>query len=141
MKNMLKTQELTVNSNLTDIGRIRDFLKKNLADLKLSEEEEFAIELALLEICTNIVRYAYPDKKDKIHLKSWRKERKIFFEIRDNGIPFDPTEAREPDIDKIISTQNVGGFGILISRKMMDGFDYKREKHQNVLTMYKTVSP
>ena len=133
-------QELTVNSNLNDIDKVRDFLKVSLLDLRLSEEEYFAIELSLLEIYTNIVRYAYPEKKDKIFLKIWREGQKVFFEIRDNGIPFDPTEAQKPDIDKIIATEKVGGFGILISRRLMDGFDYKREKSQNVLVLYKTIS-
>lgn len=140
MKSKDKMQELTVNSNLTDIDKVRDFLKMSLGDLRLSEEDYFAIELSLLEIYTNIVRYAYPEKKDKIFLKIWRKDQKVFFEIRDNGIPFDPTEVREPDIDKIIATEKVGGFGILISRTLMDGFSYKREKSQNVLVLYKTVS-
>jgi anti-sigma regulatory factor (Ser/Thr protein kinase) len=140
MKSKDKMQELTVNSNLTDIDKVRDFLKVSLGDLRLSEEDYFAIELSLLEIYTNIVRYAYPEKKDKIFLKIWRKDQKLFFEIRDNGIPFDPTEVREPDIDKIIATEKVGGFGILISRTLMDGFNYKREKSQNVLILYKTVS-
>lgn len=140
MKSESMMQELIVNSNLNDIDKVRDFLKLSLADLRLTEEEYFAIELSLLEIYTNIVRYAYPDKKDKIFLKIWREDQKLFFEIRDNGIPFDPTEAREPDIDKIIATEKVGGFGILISRTLMDGFDYKREKSQNVLILYKTVS-
>jgi anti-sigma regulatory factor (Ser/Thr protein kinase) len=140
MKTMAKMQELTVNSNLADIDKVRDFLKVSLEDLRLSEEDYFAIEISLLEIYTNIVRYAYPQKKDKIFLKIWRKDQKVFFEIRDNGIPFDPTEIQEPDIDKIIVTEKVGGFGILISRTLMDGFDYKREKNQNVLILYKTVS-
>lgn len=132
--------ELTVASSLSDIDKVRQFLKIKLADLEISEEDYFAIELSLLEIYTNIIRYAYPDKKDKIFLKFWEKSQVLYFEIRDNGIPFDPTQAIKPDIEKIISSENVGGFGILISRTLMDGFSYKREKDQNVLLMHKNIS-
>jgi anti-sigma regulatory factor (Ser/Thr protein kinase) len=105
----------------------------------LSEEEYFTIELSLLEICTNIIRYAYPDKKDKIFLKTWRENDCFFLEIRDNGIPFDPRKAKKPDINEILRTEQVGGFGVLISRKFMDGFDYKRKQNQNILIISKII--
>ncbi len=133
-------EQLIIDSEFSEIDKVRNFLKKNLLNLNLSEEEYFTIELSLLEICTNIVRYAYPENKDKIFLKTWRDKDKFFLEIRDNGIPFDPREAKEPDIKKILETEQVGGLGILISRQFMDGFDYKREHNQNILIMFKKIS-
>ncbi len=133
-------EQLIIDSEFSEINKVRSFLKKNLLNLNLSEEEYFTIELSLLEICTNIVRYAYPENKDKIFLKTWRDKDKFFLEIRDNGIPFDPREAKEPDIKKILKTEQVGGLGILISRQFMDGFDYKREHNQNILIMFKKIS-
>ncbi len=132
-------EQLIIDSELSEIDKVRSFLSKNLLKLNLTEEEYFAIELSLLEICTNIVRYAYPEKKDKIFLKSWIDKDKFFLEIRDNGIPFDPREAKKPDINEIIETEQIGGFGILISRQFMDGFDYKREHNQNILIMFKKI--
>lgn len=135
-------EHLIIESKFSEIDKVRSFLDKNLSHLNLSEEEYFAIELSLLEICTNIVRYAYPESKDKdkIFLKSWRENNTFFLEIKDNGIPFDPTEAKKPDINKILETEQVGGFGILISRQFMDGFDYKRKNKQNILTISKKFS-
>jgi len=132
-------EQLIIESELSEIDKVRIFLKNNLPDSILSEEEYFTVELSLLEICTNIVRYAYPDKKDKIFLKTWNEKKKIFFEIRNNGIPFDPKKAKKPDIDEILKSEQVGGFGVLISRKFMDGYDYKREDNQNILTIYKII--
>lgn len=132
-------EQLIIDSEFSEIEKVRSFLKKNLLNLNLTEKECFTIELSLLEICTNIVRYAYPEKKDKIFLKTWRDKDKFFLEIRDNGIPFDPRETKKPDIKKILESEQVGGFGILISRKFMDGFDYKREHNQNILIMFKKI--
>ena len=133
-------EQLIIDSKLSEIDKVRSFLNKNLLNLNLPEEEYFAIELSLLEICTNIMRYAYPEKKDKIFLKTWRDKDKLFLEIRDNGIPFDPTEAKEPDINEILETEQVGGFGIFISRQFMDGYEYSREHDQNILTIFKKLS-
>lgn len=132
-------EQLIIESELSEIDKVRKFLHKNLLDSNLSEEEYFTIELSLLEICTNIVRYAYPDKKDKIFLKTWKENKCFFLEIRDNGIPFDPRKAKKPDINEILKTERVGGFGVLISRKFMDGFDYKRKQNQNILIISKII--
>lgn len=92
-----------------------------------------------MEMCTNVIRYAYPQDKGDVFLKSWKDEGKIFFEIKDKGIPFDPNKMKTPDIKEIIKSEKTGGYGIFLSRKLMDGFNYKREKDQNILTMYKKI--
>ncbi|MDH4218538.1 MAG: ATP-binding protein [Candidatus Aminicenantes bacterium] len=132
-------KSLKIESNLSEIDKIRSFLKDVLGDYNLSEEAFYLIELALLEMCINIVRHAYPDAKGEISLKIWSQEGKVFFEIRDWGVPFNPRDAQEPDIHEMISKGKTGGLGILLARKLMDGFQYKREDNQNVLVMHKKI--
>jgi len=131
--------KLKINSNLAELEKMRTFLKKSFEGLNCSDKDYFKIELALLEICVNIIRYAYPNEKGQIYLKIWQSEGKMFLEIRDWGVPFDPRELKEPDIQEIIESEKKGGLGVFLSRKLMDGFDYKREKDQNVLTIYKSI--
>jgi anti-sigma regulatory factor (Ser/Thr protein kinase) len=126
-------------SDLAELDKMRAFLRENLEGLSVSDKDYFKIELALLEICVNIIRYAYPNDKGEIFLKIWLDEGKMFLEIRDWGVPFDPRRLEEPDIQEIIKSEKKGGFGVFLSRKLVDGFDYKREKDQNVLTIYKTI--
>jgi len=130
---------LEVNSELSEINKIRAFLKRNLRVLNISEEDFYIIELSLLEICINIIRYAYPGKKGKIFLKTWRELKKVYLEIRDDGIPFDPRETKKPDIQEIVNSEKKGGLGVFLTRKLMDGLDYKRENNQNILTLYKVI--
>lgn len=130
---------LQITSDLAELDKVRNFLKESLEDLRISDKDYFKIELSLLEICVNIIRYAYPVEKGDIMLKAWQQEGKMFFEIRDNGIPFDPRKLEKPDIKEIIRKEKTGGLGIFISRSLMDGFDYRREDNQNVLTIYKIV--
>jgi serine/threonine-protein kinase RsbW len=130
---------LTVNSDLAELNKIRAYLKENLSALSISETDYYTIELSMLEICVNIIRYAYPKDQGKIHLKTWQDNNKFYLEISDDGIPFDPITVEEPDLEKMISNGQKGGFGIFLARKLMDGFDYKRENDQNILIIYKTI--
>ena len=133
-------ETLSVRSELESLDSIRDFLKGNLKRLRLSETEYFKIELSVVEICTNIIKYAYPCEPGEIELKVWQVREKLFLEIRDSGIPFDPTKTKEPDIHEIIRKRKKGGLGIFLSRRFMDGFDYRREDGCNVLTVCKAIA-
>jgi len=130
---------LRIKSSLSELDRMRDFLKLCCKKIKISDKDYFKIELALLEICVNIIRYAYPQSNGEIMIKTWQDGDRIFLEIRDQGVPFDPRELKPPDIDDIIKNQRKGGMGVFLSRTLMDGFDYKRENNQNVLTIYKNL--
>jgi serine/threonine-protein kinase RsbW len=128
-----------VKSELREIEKVRRFLQESLKELDLSEEAFYLIELSILEMCINIVRYAYPQRKGKISIKVWYRSDELFFEIRDWGIPFNPEETREPNIKEMVDQNQTGGLGIFLSRKLMNGFKYKREKGQNILTMHKKI--
>jgi anti-sigma regulatory factor (Ser/Thr protein kinase) len=128
---------LTVKSDLSELNKVRYFLEENLKRLNLSEDDFYKIELSVVEMYTNIIRFAYPQGKGEIALKTWHKEGRIFLEIRDSGIPFDPTKEKTPDLEEILNQGKKGGFGIFLSRKFMDSFSYRRENNQNVLTMSK----
>lgn len=118
---------------------MREFLKSCCQKIKISDKDYFKIELALLEVCVNIIRYAYPRGNGEIIVKAWQDKDKIYLEIRDQGVPFDPRELKPPDIDDLIKNKRKGGLGVFLSRTLMDGFDYKRENKQNVLTIYKDL--
>ncbi len=130
---------LKITSDLAELDKVRDFLKETLQHLNISDKDYFKIELSLLEVCINIILYAYPREKGDILLKTWRQEGKMFLEIRDSGIPFDPRTVEVPNIEEIIRQERKGGLGVFISRTFMDGFDYKREDNQNVLVIYKQI--
>jgi serine/threonine-protein kinase RsbW len=130
---------LTVQSELRELGKVRKFLKENLVGLDLNEEEIYKVELSLVEMCSNIMRYAYPRDKGEIVISAWHEEGKFYLEVRDSGVPFDPRQVKRPTLEEMISREQMGGLGIFLARKLMDGFLYRREDDQNVLVMYKNA--
>ncbi len=133
--------ELRVKADLEALDKVKEFLRKTLRSLDTAEEDYFKIELSLHEICVNIVLYAYPAEKGDLVLRTWFKGDKAYFQFRDGGVAFDPGQAVLPDIWDKIKSGKRGGFGIFLFRILMDGFLYKRENGENILTVFKRIRP
>ncbi|MGH7846312.1 MAG: ATP-binding protein, partial [Candidatus Binatia bacterium] len=56
-------------------------------------------------------------------------------EVEDDGQPFNPLEAPEPDTTKPLNERTIGGLGIHFARKLVDGFEYKRQGDRNLMAM------
>jgi len=128
---------LTVRSELKELDKVRAFLKENIAGLGLTEEDTYKVELSLVEMCSNIMRYAYPGDQGEIVISAWHEMGKFYLEVRDRGVPFDPRQVKRPTLTEMINREQMGGLGIFLARRMMDGFFYRREDDQNILVMYK----
>jgi phosphoserine phosphatase RsbU/P len=130
---------LKVRADLKDVDRVRDFLRDNLLGLDLAEEDVLKLELSLHEIFVNIAMYAYPDGEGEMSLRVWKVERTLFMEFRDRGVPFNPAEHPVPDLEQKIRHGERGGLGVFLFKTLMDGYAYKREADQNILTIFKKV--
>ncbi len=131
---------LQVKNDLRELDRIRRFLRRGLRGLELSEEDVYKVELSLVEMCTNIMRYAYPGSKGEISIRTWHEDARLYLELRDGGVAFDPRTIKKPTMREMLSGERMGGLGIFLARRLMDGFDYRREDTQNILTMYKKAA-
>ncbi len=112
-------------------------MRRSLRGLDLGEEDIYKVELSLVEMCTNIMRYAYPESRGDIRIRSWHEDARLYLELRDDGVAFDPRTVKKPSMREMLSGERMGGLGIFLARRLMDGFDYRREDDQNVLTMFK----
>lgn len=133
-------KKLRVKSELRELETIRKFLHRCLRDVELSEEDLYKIEISLVEMCTNIIRYAYPGRRGDIDIRAWHEDARFFLELRDGGVAFDPRTVKKPSLREMINREQMGGLGIFLARRLMDGFDYRRDKDQNVLTMFKKAA-
>jgi len=116
------------NQILTEFGRRQGLAPKVVHDLNLAVEE----------ILTNIISYAFTDGREheiRLHLSVQPEE--VRAEVEDDGQPFNPLEASEPDTAKPLEERIIGGLGIHLMRKLMDGLEYKRQGDKNLLAITK----
>lgn len=97
----------------------------------------FKIHLALDEMLTNVISYAYPDETGKpILLTITKTDECLSCEICDEGKPFNPLESA-PEVDTSLSVEErpIGGLGIFLSCNVADKMEYERKDNQNILRM------
>lgn len=118
------------------------------ADLKRFSDEQrlettsvWPFYLALDELLSNTVRCGYADAGagHEIELRFRLQGDVLELRVEDDGAPFDPLTAAEPDTRTSLEERPVGGLGIMLVRKLMDEVVYAREHGKNVLTMRKRI--
>lgn len=122
------------------LGDICQSLDSFLRNEQCDDRARKQIAIALDEICSNIVFYAYPDKAGDIHITCTVKQGdSITISFEDSGIAFNPLEAKEADISLPAEERKEGGLGIHLVKKMMDKVTYEYKDGKNCMTLYKHI--
>jgi anti-sigma regulatory factor (Ser/Thr protein kinase) len=96
----------------------------------------YNMKLALDEILTNIISYGYDDGGEHRIIARFSLERGNWtVEVEDDGKPFNPLDAPEPDTNQLLEERPIGGLGIHLVRKNVDELEYRRQKDKNILVM------
>jgi len=105
---------------------------------KLSKRITFALELAIDEIASNIIRHGFNEIADgaQIILTLDVDADRMSATFVDNAPAFDPlVEAPAPDTTSDIETRAVGGLGVHIVKSLTDTACYEQKDNQNRLTI------
>lgn len=110
-------------------------------DIPSDDTLAFKIRLSVEEVVENVVRYAYEDGIGWMEAGTELENGGLVLsiEIRDAGVPFNPLEKEDPDINTSIEDREIGGLGIFLCKKMMDEVKYSYVDNCNVLTMKKKL--
>ena len=111
---------------------MEEHLEKFEVPMKLSMKLMVAVD----EIYSNIVRYS---GASEAHIRIVKEADTMRLIFADNGKPYNPLDAKEPDVTASAEERTIGGLGIYMVRKMMDHVDYMYKDGQNVLTLTMTV--
>ncbi len=97
----------------------------------------FKFQLALDEILTNVVSYAFRDASDPaISVFLHFTDAEVAAVIQDNGRPFNPLQdVPAPDMDLSAEDRAVGGLGIHITKAFVDTLTYERRHGWNRLSL------
>jgi len=121
-----KRVTLWIRAEMRNLGAISRFIKDWLSrqgEYQAQHGERYLVELAVMEACTNIIRYAYiPPLSGKIGISLKRSGEKIEILILDKGHPFNPMRQYPPNLDK----PKDSGYGIFLIREIMHEVSYYR---------------
>jgi len=137
-----KTEEtvIALKNSVSEVPRLAEAVRGLLKSRNISEKIINEINLSLEEILANIIGYAYADKNEhKITVSLSISGSEFTAKIVDDGKPFNPLSAPQPDINASVKERKVGGVGLYFVRKLMDKIEYKRSDGKNVLILKKTV--
>lgn len=129
---------IQLKNRVSDLDRIINLVDEFSGAYSLAPDLSHKIVLCLEELFSNIVFYGHEDGEEHlIELDLSRDEQKIIIEIADDGTPFDPLSAREPDLNVPLEDREIGGLGIFLVKSIMDSIEYRRADGKNILRMEK----
>jgi len=130
-------KEITVTAMIGNIEAVTAFIDEFLEVIDCPLNTIIQINIALDEIFSNIVNYAYPDGEGTVTVGVEETDGTIGIVFKDHGIPYDPLTAKKPDLSLPAEDRPIGGLGIYMVRKMVDAVSYRHEDGQNMLSLYK----
>ena len=114
-----------------------------LAGIPFAENPEsvrYNVLLSLQELLTNVLRHGYAgDEEQPVEISMTATEDGFEFELRDQGLPFDPLSHYAAPEESDGLELPIGGYGIVIVKMVMDELSYAYQDGWNVLRASKSV--
>lgn len=127
-------------NDVEEAPRVARRIENYLHEHKISDSIINKVLLCVDELITNIIAHAYSDKQEHAVLLECRiDEEKLELELRDDGVPFDPTTQTRPNTQLSLEDRDIGGLGIHLVMTLMDKVAYRREGDFNVLVATKLL--
>jgi len=136
-----KSYSFKLKSDLAELDALSRHVQTFGRTVGLSKKFLFEINLALDELFTNIISYGYDDDHDhliKITLTPINNSLELC--IEDDGVPFNPIDAKTPDLPCDIETCKIGGLGIHLIKNLMDEVCYRRCRGKNIVRLTKKIN-
>lgn len=131
---------IVLKNDMKEVARLKGFMRETSSMIGFSEDMLLSLNLAVEEAVVNVINYAYPEGVEgDIELCAYKTSDSVVFELKDQGIAFDPTKVGEADTTSDLDERQIGGLGIFLTKEMMDIVEYRRDGNTNVLTMKKTI--
>ena len=123
----MNTLEARIRNKLEDIARVPDLVATLGAKHNLPQDVVLDMNVALDEVLSNIIKYAYTDERThEIELRLTASKDEVVAEVKDDGRPFDPLSVPSPELDRPLAERRVGGLGIHFVRNLASGASYSR---------------
>lgn len=116
----------------TSISRISDFLDTCLEEYEIPLRIGYSLKVVADEIYSNIVYYSEAKTAEILFRND---DETITLVFTDDGKPYNPLEAEEPDITAGIEERKIGGLGLFMVKKMAESVAYEYAAGRNQMTV------
>jgi serine/threonine-protein kinase RsbW len=132
---------LRINAQLSTCSTVRQFVEQACAAMQVPGAVTDPLVLAVDEVVTNIIEHGYRGRPGEIAIEIERKPDAVIVTVRDQAPPFDPTRLPDPDITLPLEKRPVGGMGVYMARRSVDGMTHQLTgQGGNQLTLTKNIS-
>jgi len=130
-----KVQLLLANS-VSELGPALDRIESVLTETGADDQIVFRIRLALDELLTNSITHGFPQGGEhEIRIDLMLDPDHVAVDIIDDGLPFDPFQPRQVDIDAPIEERAIGGLGLHFVRELIPELSYRRVGDHNIVSL------
>jgi len=134
----VKKYILTLKNDLSELEKLHSFLDEIRQSLSISQKCLFETNLVLEEVFSNVLSYGFNNHTDHfIKISITAAQGVLNIRVEDDGKPFNPLKAKEPNLQYDIENCEPGGLGIHLVKHFMNDFRYKRYQNRNTITMKK----
>ena len=134
-------KELTIDATIENIPIVTDFVNEQLGGLGCSVKIQRQIDIAIDELFGNIALYAYNPETGTatVCVELTEEPLAVIITFINNGVPYDPLKKDDPDIVLSAEEREIGGLGIYMVKKSMDGISYEYKDGKNILSIMKKL--
>ena len=133
--------ELTIEATLENIPTVTAFVDCLLEGLDCPFKAQTQIDIAIDELFGNIALYAYDPETGPatVRVEVAEDPLAVIITFIDNGKPYDPLAAEDPDITLPAEERPIGGLGVFLVKQTMDDVTYEYKNGQNILRIRKNM--
>jgi anti-sigma regulatory factor (Ser/Thr protein kinase) len=134
-------ETLSLSNDLSEIPQVIVAFEEFCSRQGIAEGAVQGVNVALDEILTNVVSYAFKDgAAHEICVDLQADDQRLTIDVKDDGRPFNPLKAAAPELSGGIDHRVVGGLGVHFVRSILDEVRYRRVDGWNVLTLEKATT-
>jgi anti-sigma regulatory factor (Ser/Thr protein kinase) len=123
-----------------ELGRLGARIEEFGKDCGLAPDDAAVANLVLDELVSNVIKYAYDDPSEhQIRVTVEVRPHLLSIRVEDDGKPFNPLEAPEPNLDLPLEEWPLGGLGVHIVKSIADTVEYRRDRNHNVVRVEKRI--
>jgi serine/threonine-protein kinase RsbW len=139
-----RTTHIVIRNTIADLAALTTAMERVGAECGIPERSLFQVQVALDEMVSNVVKYAWPEANaHEIKIRITARDDRVEVEIIDDGRTFDPRDA--PDRDEPLPGRRPrqGGVGVHMTKQLVDRIDYARigDRNHTKLTKFCELGP